>query len=109
MSTAGSNRFIRPKESKHGYRRGENAKSDAYKDCTWIRIWKFGCSLTKPNRVMCDNWMSATMIGTKKTATAGIRNSDLCRDGARKIDEVALLTKCSLCCNKHRASPQKGS
>ena len=77
MSTAGSNRSIRPKESKHGYRRGENAKSGADEDWTWIRICKFGCSLTNPKCVMCDNWMSVTMLRTKKTATAGIRNSNL--------------------------------
>ena len=26
---------------------------------------------------MCDNWMSVAMLGTKKTATEGIRNSNL--------------------------------
>ena len=72
-----SNRFIRPKESKNGYRRGENAKSGADKDWTWIRIWKFGSSLMNPNHMMCNNWMSATMLGTKKTGTAGIQNSNL--------------------------------
>ena len=93
MSTAGSNRFIIPKESKHGYRRVENAKSGADKDWAWIRIWKFGCSLTNPNRVVCDNWTSATMLGTKKTATAGIRNSNLAEmahenGGSRVVDQV---------------------
>ena len=93
MSTAGSNRFIRPKESKHGYRRGENSESSADKDRKWIRICKFGCSLTNPNRVVCDNWTSATMIGTKKTATAGIRNSNLAKMvhknvGSRVFDQV---------------------
>ena len=77
VSTAGLNRFIRPKESKYGYRRDENAKSGADKDWTRIMIWKFGCSFTNPNRVMCDKWMSVTMLGTKKTVTAGIRNSNL--------------------------------
>ena len=66
VSTAGSNRFIRPKNIKHGYRRGENAEIGADKEWTWIRIWKFGCSFTNPNRVICDNWMNAIMIGTKK-------------------------------------------
>ena len=77
MSTARFNWFIRPKGSTHGYRRGENAKSGADKDWTWIRIWKFGCSLTNLNRMMCDNWISATMLRTKKITMAGIRNSNL--------------------------------
>ena len=65
------------KESKHAYRRGRNAKSGVDKYWTWIRIWKFGCLLTNRNRVMCDNSMSVTMLGTKKTVTAGIRISNL--------------------------------
>ena len=77
MSTAGSNRFIRPKESKHVYRRGENAEIGADKDWTRKRIWKFSCSLTNPNRVMTENWMSVTMLRTKKTVTTGIRNLNL--------------------------------
>ena len=93
MSTAGSNRFIRPKESKHGYRRGENSEIGVDKDWTWIRIWKFGFSLNNPNRVMCDNWISAIMLGTKKNMTAGIWNLNLAETahkngGSRVIDEV---------------------
>ena len=93
MSAAGLNRFIRPKESKNGYRRSEKAESGADKDWTWISILKFGCSLTNPNRVMCDNWMSATMLRTKKTATAGIQNSNLAEmahknGGSRVVDQV---------------------
>ena len=93
MSTSGSIRFIRTKESKHGYMRGENVEISADKDWTWIKIWKFGCSLTNPNHVMCDNWMSATMLKTKKTATAGIRNSNIVdmahkNGGSRVVDQV---------------------
>ena len=47
-----------------------------------IRIgngWGYGNSvvnLLNPNSVMCDNWMGMAMLGTKKNATAGIRNSN---------------------------------
>ena len=42
---------------------------------------------------MCDNWMSVTMLRTKKTATAGIRNSNLAEmghenGGSRVVDQV---------------------
>ena len=73
--------------------RGENPECGADKYWTWIRIWKFGCLLTNSNRVMCDNWMSATMLGTKKTATAGIRNLNLAEmahksGGSRIVEQV---------------------
>ena len=62
-------------------------------DWTLIRIWKFGCSLTNLNCVMCDNWISATMLVTKKTVTAVIRISNLAEmahenGGSRVVDQV---------------------
>ena len=90
MSTAESNRFIRPKESKHGYRGGGNSESGADEDWTRIRIWQFGCSLTNLNQVMCENWMSVNMLRTKKTATAGIWNSNLA-DIAHKNGESRVV------------------
>ena len=56
----------------------------------WINIGKgsgYGnmvVHLLNPNRVMCDNWMSVTMLGTNKTATTGIRVFEPCRDGIQK-------------------------
>ena len=42
---------------------------------------------------MCNNWTSVAMRGTKKTVTAGIRNSNLAEmaqenGGSRVVDQV---------------------
>ena len=42
---------------------------------------------------MCDNWISVNMLGTKETATAGIRISNLAEmayknGGSRVVDQV---------------------
>ena len=43
--------------------------------------------------MMCDNWMSATMLGTNKTVTAGILNLNLAEMAhengvSRVVDQV---------------------
>ena len=42
---------------------------------------------------MCENWMSVSMLETKKTVTAGIHNSNLAEmahknGGSRVVDQV---------------------
>ena len=49
---------------------------------------------------------TCTLIISNEYLTS-IRNTNLA-DMAYKTEEVASLTKCSLCCNRHRASPRKG-
>ena len=57
--------------------------------------------------MMCDNWMSVAVLGTKKPRRRvyGIRTLQRWH---KKMAEFVSLTKCYLCCNGHRASLQKG-